>query len=510
MRPCIRLACLNSLTVGLGLLLSLPLSASAQQVTGPTPAAPTMTTPPAAEPQPPTASTPYAPAEIVPAAPTSYAPVDAVTPAAPAEVTPPSSESKADDSKKWVPTFYGFAELDTIADSTQSFNDLAGNQAIARPNSYAQDHGRMTFGVRNSRIGMKLAAPQLGEWKASAQLEMDFLANYASGTAESAIFTSPFFRVRHANIKLESPYVDLLFGQYWNLFGWGTYFHPNSVEIQGLPGQVFSRTPQVRVSHRFKGDAVDFELAIAASRPPQRNSFSPDGQLGARLFVNNWKGVHTTGGAGTAADSAAIGVSAVTRRFAVPQFSATPKNSTSKYGWGFSADAMLPIVPASMDDRSNGLTLTGSFVRGEGIADLFTGLSGGVTTFPGLPNNAMGMAQTYASDVDAGDVMFDAKGKLQTVGWQAVMVGLQYYFPGSGKVWVSANYTNMSSHNAADLTNGKPGNVFNKSQFADLNLFWDPLAQVRFGIEGAFFEQTYVDNVKAHNVRAQFSSWFIF
>jgi hypothetical protein len=502
MRPCIRLACLNSLRVGLLLMMSLPMIASAQQATEPA-AAPAMTTPPPVEAQPAAAALPTAPVEVAPA------PL-ATAPAAPAEVPPPSPEAKADDSKKWVPTFYGFAELDTIADSTQSFNDLAGNSAIAKPNSYAQNHGRMTFGVRNSRIGMKLAAPQLGEWKASAQLEMDFLANYATGTAESAIFTSPFFRVRHANMKLESPYVDLLFGQYWNLFGWGTYFHPNSVEIQGLPGQVFSRTPQVRMSHRFKGDAVDFELAIAASRPPQRNSFSPDGQAGARLFFNNWKGVHTTGGAGTAGDPAAIGVSGVTRRFAVPQLSGTPMNSTSKYGWGFSADAMLPIVPASMDDRSNGLTLTGSFVRGEGIADLFTSLTGGVTNYPALPNNAMGMPQTYASDVDAGDVMFDAKGKLQTVGWQAVMVGLQYYFPGSGKVWASANYTNMKSHNAADLTNGKPGAVFDKSQFADLNLFWDPLAQVRFGLEGAFFEQTYVDNTKAHNVRVQFSSWFIF
>jgi hypothetical protein len=36
------------------------------------------------------------------------------------------------------------------------------------------------------------------------------------------------------------------------------------------------------------------------------------------------------------------------------------------------------------------------------------------------------------------------------------------------------------------------------------------MANVRFGIEGAWFEQTYVDNVKAHNLRAQFSAFYIF
>jgi hypothetical protein len=277
-----------------------------------------------------------------------------------------------------------------------------------------------------------------------------------------------------------------------------------------VPGQIYSRSPQVRLSHRFKADAVDVELALAAARPPQRNSMTPDGQAGARLFINNWKGVRTTGATGTAADAAAIGVSGVVRRFALPELSATPKSSNSIAGWGISADALLPIVPATAEDRSNALTLTGSFATGEGIADLYTGLTGGVTTYPALPPNAMGMVPTYTPDIDAGDVMYDASGKLHTIGWQSVMVGLQYYFPGSGKVWAAANYSSMYSHNADELTNGKDSAVFKKSQWADLNLFWDPMANVRFGIEGAWFEQTYVDNVKAHNLRAQFSAFYIF
>jgi hypothetical protein len=493
------LTCLPALP-GLCFMLSNPGIASAQE-----PASA-----PLVEPSP---VSPMAPAEIVPAT------LPATPPSQPLEVAPtptqttaasPAVDNKVDEAKKWVPTIYGFAEFDSIIDTTQSFNDLAGNQAIARPGSYAGEHDRVTFGVRNSRIGFKLAAPQLGEVKASALIEADFLGNQPAGTAESALFTSPLLRVRHAALKLESPYLDFLFGQSWALFGWQPYFHPNSVDIQGLPGQIFARSPQARVSHRFKSDAVDFELAVAALRPPQRNGAVPDLQAGARLFFNNWKGVHTTGSAGTAGDSAAIGVSGVTRHFAVPELSAAPKSSQSKQGWGFSADVMLPIVPSTAEDRSNGLVLTGSYVRGEGIAGLFTGLNGGVTTYPALPKDAMGAAQTYVPDIDAGDVMFDKSGKLQTVGWQALMAGLQYYFPGSGKVWLSANYSNLKSHNAADLTNGKTAAVFKNSQWADINLFWDAVPQVRFGVEAAWYEQTYADDQKAHNVRGQFTSLFIF
>jgi hypothetical protein len=503
------LACLIT-ALGLCVLLSTARPASAQEPASSPAASPTPPASAVPEPVPGESMGPavVAPTTPSPAAPTAPAALPA-EPIAPAVLVPPPVEVKVDDSKKWVPTFYGFAEFDAIADSTESFVDLAGNGAIARHPSYAADHARLTFGARNSRLGLKLAAPQIGEVKSSGVMEMDFLGNQA-GTTESAIFTSPVFRIRHMYLKVETPYVDVMLGQTWQLFGWQSYFHPCTVELQGVPGQVYSRAPQARFSHRFKGDSVDFEMAIAASRPPQRDSAIPDGQAGMRLFFDKWKGVHTTGGTGTAADAAAIGVSGVLRRFSLTEFSAAPKNSTSTNGYGISVDAMLPIVPASMEDRSNGLTLTGSFVTGTGIADLFTGLTGGVTTYPTLPPNAMGMAQTYTPNVDPGDVMYDGFGKLHAIRWQAIMAGLQYYFPGSGKVWMAANYSNMFSHNADQLTNGKPGAVFNKSQWADVLLFWDAVANVRFGLEGAWFEQQYADNVKAHNLRAQFSSFYIF
>src|SRR5262249_4801834 len=158
-------------------------------------------------------------------------------------------------------------------------NESAGNGAIARGGSYAADHERMQFGARNSRLGFKLKSPEFYGIKASGIVEADFLGNQPSsppaigstGTSESSFFSSAAFRVRHMAVKVETPIVDILAGQYWQLIGWQSYFHPNTVEIQGVPGQVYSRQPQLRISKTIKTDVIDIDLAIAAARPPQRN-----------------------------------------------------------------------------------------------------------------------------------------------------------------------------------------------------------------------------------------------
>jgi hypothetical protein len=81
---------------------------------------------------------------------------------------------------------------------------------------------------------------------------------------------------------------------------------------------VFSRAPQFRLSHMFKTDAVNMEIAVAAVRPPQRDSGLPDGQAGLRLILNDWKGMRTAGGTGTSVDPLSVGVSGVARRFRLP------------------------------------------------------------------------------------------------------------------------------------------------------------------------------------------------
>jgi hypothetical protein len=508
-----------------------------QQAMAQPPATPPNTTPPAVTPPattppatttpapatPPATTAPVTPAPAATAPVTTPEPTPVVPLTMPVPPPPPEPDVKVNPEApldpnepvavkgKWNPVLYGFVEFDAIHDSTQSFNDSAGNAVIAKPGTFAGDHARTMFGVRNSRLGFKLTAPETGGVKTSGVLEMDFLGNQPTTATESQFWTNPTFRIRHFAMKIEDPYVDVLIGQYWQLFGWQSYFHPNTVEIQGVPGQIYSRSPQIRLSHMFKTDAVNVELAVAAARPPERDSAVPDGHVGLRLLINNWKGVRTTGAATTSSDAAAIGVSAVGRHFRVPEFTAAPKKEIEKNAGGISVDAMLPLIPRTTDDRANALTLTGSFVTGSGISDLYTGLTGGVG-FPTLPNPTMANpAPTYTPDIDPGLATFDSDGNLHPINWQSYMIGLQYYLPPSGKLWLSGNYSHMKSSNAADYSgDAAKAKIFTKSDWVDGNIFWDCLPPVRLGVEYAYFHQNFADDSKAKNHRVQFSAFYIF
>ncbi len=233
---------------------------------------------------------------------------------------------------KWSTTLYGFVEADSIYDSTRSLNDSAGNSLIARAGSLNGDNSRWTFGARNSRLGFRIAAPETHGVRASAQVESDFLGTqlpvgngpYCTGTScvnpafgtEGAFLTNPTFRIRHMNLKLETPVVDILFGQYWQLFGWGSGYQPNTVEIQGVPGEVYARTPQFRISKTLKADPISVDIAVAAVRPVQRDGGLPDGEAGLRFAVDSWTGVQTTGSTGTQTAPLSVGVSGLLRHVA--------------------------------------------------------------------------------------------------------------------------------------------------------------------------------------------------
>lgn len=447
--------------------------------------------------------------------------VTSLAPASPFPAAPPSPPSVL---SKFSATFYGFVEADFIRDSTQSFNDLAGNATIAKSGSFAANHDRMIFGQRNSRLGFKLKGPETEMIKSSGIAEMDFLGNQPQGSpspagspavSESAYFASPTFRIRHMALKLETPIVDVMAGQYWELFGWQTNYHPNSVQIQGLPGQVFSRAPQFRLSHMFKSDAVNMEIAVAAVRPPQRDSGLPDGQAGLRLILNDWKGMRTAGGTGTSVDPLSVGVSGVARRFRLPEFANAPSQTQNINGYGLSFDGIIPVIPATATNWDNALTVTASFVRGQAIADLFTGLTGGVSLTP-LPADSTGKASGFAMDIDNGLVIFDNRGQMHAIRWQSFLAGAQYYLPTTPlRMWVSGNYSHLSSSDIKNIVIDKNGSnvnskIFSKSDFADGNLFVDATQSIRFGLEYAWFRQTYLDGINGTNHRIQFSGFYIF
>jgi hypothetical protein len=440
---------------------------------------------------------------------------------------------------KWATTLYGFVEADSIYDSTRSFNDLAGNTLVARPGTTAGDNDRWQFGARNSRIGFRIKAPEFHSVRASAMIESDFLGTQlpvgtgpystTAGTnayfgTEAAYFTNPTFRIRHMLLRLETPVVDILFGQYWQLFGWQSAYQPNSVQIQGLPGEVYSRTPQFRISKTIKADPITFEAAVAAVRPAQRDSGAPDGEAGLRLAIDSWTGVQTVGATGTQTAPLSIAVTGLLRHVAVNDYIAVGTNTQDLTMSAIAADAYVPIIPGKVESRDNSLSVNGEFTTGYGDADMFTNLNGGV----GFPATTTGAG--FSPDIDPGIVTYDYAGKLHAIQYTSWLFGGQYYVPGvDGRLWVSGNYGHIQSANSHYYTfnsnnatypigciagtYGKKGygcGTLAAEDFFDVNLFADPTPALRFGVEYANFRTVYVDGIAAINHRVQFSGFFVF
>ena len=393
-------------------------------------------------------------------------------------------------------TFYGFVQLFGIYDTTQNLNEQMQNTTLQRPGSYSGNHGQTQESARHSRFGFKIAHPVTNDIKASAQFEMDFLGNQpgnpptataAAGAAEGAFYQNATMRFRHVFAKFETPWVDVTAGQTWSLFGWQSYFHPNSVEIQGLPGQVYKRTAQLRLGKTIKTDAFDVDLALSAQRPPERDSATPDGVAAIKLTLNNYKGWRTRGSNDSGLDGLAVGASVIGRRFAVDEFAAAPSKQVTANGYGLSIDAMIPIIPATKESHENALTLTGSFVTGAGIEDQYDGLNFGVAN-PALPTpTGATTAPTFFPNVDSGLVMYASDGTLHAIQLTTYMVGLQYYTPMSN-VWLAANYSHSKSGNA-QLFGTKS---WTESTYFDVNLFADITKMWRIGLAYSNNKQTFV------------------
>lgn len=479
------------------LILFLATRAAAQTAPGPDPAQPST--------EPPVEGAPAGPPGVGQPAP---------PPPPPEATTATPAPSPGLVTAKWTLTLYGFAEFDIMRDSTQSFSDSPGNGLIVRPDGaapVAYRNGRTQTTVRNSRLGVRLAAPEWNRMRASGNIEMDFMGNQPA-VSEAGFVNNGTFRIRAAYAKIESEYVDMLAGQYYFLFGEQPFFFPMSIWFFPLPNQAFGRTQQVRLSRIFKSDAANVDVGVAAQRPPQRDSELPDFHGGLKVGLNSWKGPHTVGSGYAAVDPLTVGISGAVRRFRVNEFSPTPAATNTATGWGISLDAMIPIIPAaSAENKGNSLTATGSFVTGRGIGDLIGGLNGGAT-FPSLPPPEEGeMAPTYTPNIDNGLVQYDAEGDLRTLDWQTFVLGLQYYLPPNGRVTVGANYSQGESDNITDgLTGAALGGVMKKSQYFEAVVLGDITPAVRAGLAWQRLQQTRGDDMETKNNRFELSVFFFF
>src|SRR5882672_3523767 len=149
----------------------------------------------------------------------------------------------------WQMGFFGWLELDALYDSTQSFSESVLNNTIQRPRTIAGDNPRFQATAKDSRLGYKVVAPPFGSLKASAFLEADFFGVLPTTATQDQSYTYDSIRLRHYYAKLETPILDLLVGQTFDLYGWGGQgFFPSTPAFLGVMGEVFHRNVQLRLS----------------------------------------------------------------------------------------------------------------------------------------------------------------------------------------------------------------------------------------------------------------------
>lgn len=472
-----------------------------------------------------------------------------------------AAESESFVVGKWSATLYGFIQSDYIFDSTQSFSELAAAGLVAYPNTYAADNPRSQFSVRSSHLAFRFRAPEFRRMRTSAVVDMDFLGDWASpaynttaqsGTGntsgqpasnasptETQFFTSPVPRFFRGYFTVETPFIDALFGLQWHLFGWQGYYQANAAEI--MP-QLYARTPQLRLSKTLVSKEITFEVAFGAMRPVQRDSAIPEGEGGIRLAFNQWTGVQTVGATGTRISHASIALTGDVRAIALPNVptvnAATNRVTPSTYnirkaGRGVALDAFIPVIPGSRDHEGNSLSLVGEAAYGEGIGDLYLGFGSGVAfpagvaaspataTLPAVP------ATPYNPTLDPNIASIDAKNTVTLIDVQSLRAGLQYYFPGlDGKMWLSANYANITLPNAASFvttrttpgatpgaaatTTTNAGSIRRALNFFDVVLLGHLSPAVLLGIEYAYFNDERMDRAHGIDHRVQGLAFYVF
>jgi hypothetical protein len=166
----------------------------------------------------------------------------------------------------------GYVALYTIWDSTQTANNL---RYINRNNDPTFQHGRLKFTAERTRMNFTIIGPKLWGAKTSAFIEWDFdngSQQTSIGGSGWASANKPRLRLRHAMFRLNWPETELLMGQYWSLIS----EDPTEAArpgTSGIPGIIWFREPQIRLSHKFFGVFnAAVSIANAGSGPDSLSS----------------------------------------------------------------------------------------------------------------------------------------------------------------------------------------------------------------------------------------------
>jgi len=362
--------------------------------------------------------------------------------------------------------FNGFVKLDTLVTSTS--DGVIPSSSVARnfyvPNAIpvavdqsAQEDPDLDFSVQQTRLIFTTSTP-VGKSTIKTLVEGDFQSAPGDG---SELFTNAFdFALRRAYIE----WAGLTIGQDWTTFmNPALNFGLETADFIGATeGVVFIRQPQIR--YRFK-NGVSLALENpettvatfgAAAGVAQDDEFAPDfiarydGKLGALTY-------------------------SLSSLFSVLSSDSGSEISKLGFGWGFNGQGKLQLGKDNFNFGVTGGRGVGRYV-GLGVAPDAVVTLPGTLTPGGLPPGA----------------------DLEPIALVAGFVGYRHFWAEKWRSTLAFSAQNVFN----DPAQGQLANDFVWSTF--LNLFYSPIKNLSFGLEGRFAEREVVSGLEGNLIRGQF------
>ncbi|MGC4063788.1 MAG: hypothetical protein QM784_03940 [Polyangiaceae bacterium] len=185
-----------------------------------------------------------------------------------------SAQEKGDaKASKITITPYGFLKLGVTRDSSRTaFGDLAFYVLPeSRPGGGKKE---LSFGARETRLGLKLSAPKTAGIVATGQFEADWLEEAATSNKYSP--------------RLRLAFLDLAFGDGWSVRAgqdWDLYVvaQPRILDAGslGATGHAYGRRPQVRLTKTIKFNATGSLAVKIGAGQGRSGDLDGDGQTDA-------------------------------------------------------------------------------------------------------------------------------------------------------------------------------------------------------------------------------------
>ncbi len=167
-------------------------------------------------------------------------------------------------------TFYGFVKADFIREEPAGSGPIT---LFAPPSTPSEHQQRFTYTLRQTRVGLRAAGPQVLGGNVSSTVEFDW---YGTGGTDNTALP----RLYRGFIKAAWPTFHVLLGQDWDTSSW--LYAKTVIFFMPPVGNPQFRRPQLRAVKSFpmRNDQSGFSLAgalVQPSQPDLDNDGVPDG-----------------------------------------------------------------------------------------------------------------------------------------------------------------------------------------------------------------------------------------